>query len=64
MTSIIRLGTISAGAEMMMELDLAPTGVKRLAAHIAAPLAVCANCWQTLLVLLGHKSSAESVTSK
>jgi signal transduction histidine kinase len=28
------LGTISAGAEMLMELDLAPTEVKRLAANI------------------------------
>jgi signal transduction histidine kinase len=28
------LGTVSAGAEMLMELDLAPTEVKRLAANI------------------------------
>lgn len=34
MTSRIRLGTISAGAEMLMVLDLAPTEVKRLAANI------------------------------
>jgi signal transduction histidine kinase len=45
------LGTIYAAAEMLMDLDLGPTQVKRLSTiSIAQPVA-CGNYWQTSTVL-------------
>jgi signal transduction histidine kinase len=52
------LGTVSAGAEMLMELDLAPTQVKRLAANIHH----AAGRMHELLVDLAGASSGSKST--
>ena len=56
-TSRIRLGTISAGAEMLMELDLAPTEVKRPAANIRRAVA---RMRELLADLAGASSGSKS----
>lgn len=52
------LGTVSAGVEMLMELDLAPTEVKRLAANIRC----AAGRMRELLADLAGASSGSKST--